>query len=98
MALRALGSSWISRVKRVLDAFPELAVQSELPALLARYFDLLVTWNERMDLTAARDADELVDLMVADAAMLAAQGITPGEQWFDIGAGAGAPGLVLALL
>ncbi len=54
-------------------------------------------WNRRIDLTAARDARELVDLMIADAAILA-QHISPGARVVDIGTGAGAPGLALSLL
>jgi 16S rRNA (guanine527-N7)-methyltransferase len=50
-----------------------------------------------MDLTAARSDAELVDLMLADAALLAAR-LTPGVQMVDVGTGAGAPGLGLALL
>jgi 16S rRNA (guanine527-N7)-methyltransferase len=60
------------------------------------YLDELVTWNARVDLTAARSAEELVDLTLADAWMLAHAG--PEGHWVDVGAGAGAPGLVLAVL
>lgn len=50
-----------------------------------------------MDLTAARSEAELVDLMVADALVLASR-IPTGARVIDVGAGAGAPGLALALL
>jgi 16S rRNA (guanine527-N7)-methyltransferase len=63
---------------------------------LSCYLDELVTWNARVDLTAARSAEELVDLSLADAWVLANAG--PDGQWVDVGAGAGAPGLVLAIL
>jgi 16S rRNA (guanine527-N7)-methyltransferase len=51
-----------------------------------------------MDLTAARSPDELVDLLLADAAQLAK--LTPDgpATWVDVGSGAGAPGLGIALL
>jgi 16S rRNA (guanine527-N7)-methyltransferase len=58
---------------------------------------LVRIWNERHDLTAARSNDELVDLFVADAAVLATTA-SPGERWVDVGTGAGAPGLPLAIL
>ncbi len=99
MALQALGSGWLPRVTRVLEALAPERLTSPSPGdALCRFLDLLVIWNQRMDLTAARDADELVDLMVADAAMLVTQGTEPGQHWVDIGSGAGAPGIALALL
>ena len=69
----------------------------ETEASLSRWLDLLVSWNARVDLTAARSADELVDLMVADAWMLASR-IDQGARVIDVGTGAGAPGLALAIL
>jgi len=50
-----------------------------------------------MDLTAARSSEELVDLMIADALVLASR-LPPSAQVVDVGSGAGAPGLALALL
>lgn len=66
-------------------------------AALEAWLDLVVAWNARIDLTAARDDDELVDLMVADAAALAPR-IPENARVVDVGSGAGAPGLALALL
>ncbi|HEU4404035.1 MAG TPA: RsmG family class I SAM-dependent methyltransferase [Polyangiaceae bacterium] len=67
------------------------------PEALAAWASLVVSWNARLDLTAARSAPELVDLLVADAAWLAAHA-PPGGRWVDVGSGAGAPGLGLGLL
>lgn len=67
-----------------------------LPGLL-RYLDLLMVWGKRHDLHAARSADELVDLSLPDAWMLACFA-GEGSSWADIGTGAGAPGLPLKLL
>jgi 16S rRNA (guanine527-N7)-methyltransferase len=64
---------------------------------LGRYLDLVMQWNARVDLTAARDALELVDLFVADAAMLALT-LDGTPDCVDVGTGAGAPGLPLKLL
>jgi 16S rRNA (guanine527-N7)-methyltransferase len=61
------------------------------------WLDLLVAWNARVDLTAARGPDELADLMLADALVLSSR-IPQGARVVDVGAGAGAPGLALALV
>lgn len=66
-------------------------------AAVSTYLDELVLWNRRMDLTAARSREELVDLTVADAAIVAAAS-ERGGTWIDVGSGAGAPGLILALI
>jgi 16S rRNA (guanine527-N7)-methyltransferase len=74
----------------------ERSAAPSFPAVVCRYLDELVVWNRRMDLTAARSPEELVDLAVADAAVIA--GASRGEGgWVDVGSGAGAPGLALAL-
>lgn len=65
--------------------------------LTIAYVQKLVEWNRALDLTAAKSAEERVDLFVADAAELATL-VEPGRRVVDIGTGAGAPGLVLALL
>lgn len=66
-------------------------------ARVRSFIELVRSFNAKMDLTAARSEDELLDLLVADAALLAAS-IEPGRSVVDVGAGAGAPGLCLALL
>ena len=63
---------------------------------LATWIELLCSWNARIDLTAARSGGELVDLMLADALALAPR-IAKGARLVDVGCGAGAPGLAIAL-
>ncbi len=63
---------------------------------IQRWLDLLREWNARMDLTAARGDDELFDLMLADAVTLSSH-VPQGARVVDVGCGAGAPGLALAL-
>lgn len=100
MALVALGSGWTERIRRVVDALSSTValptISDATVATIARLLDLVVVWNARTDLTAARGPDQLVDLYVADALVLAAHS-QPGK-WVDVGSGAGAPGLTLALL
>lgn len=64
---------------------------------MEQYLDSLMQWGKRHDLHAARSADELVDLSLPDAWVLACFA-DEGSSWSDIGTGAGAPGLPLKLL
>jgi 16S rRNA (guanine527-N7)-methyltransferase len=66
-------------------------------AALQVWLERLEEWNARIDLTAARSREELVDLMLADAIVLSTR-IPNGARVVDVGTGAGAPGLGLALL
>lgn len=91
--LKAPESGW--PVARVAEALG-VPLSKEGEAALLAWLDLLATWNTGMDLTAARSADELVDLMVADALVLSIR-IPEGASVIDVGTGAGAPGLALAL-
>jgi 16S rRNA (guanine527-N7)-methyltransferase len=61
----------------------------------SRFLELVVRWNKTHDLTAARSAEELVDLYLADAYVVAAA--TESGSWVDVGAGGGAPGVGVAL-
>jgi 16S rRNA (guanine527-N7)-methyltransferase len=100
MGLGRLGSGLASSIARVLSELGGVDAGGEERAvgLLARYLEHVTTWNERTDLTAARSPEELVDLFVADAAFLASRRTRPGSSWADVGSGAGAPGLPLAIL
>lgn len=104
-----LGKGWTQRLETVARALLPTD-EADLGARFARalpslcqYLDLLVEWNQRFDLTAARSEDELVDLTLADALVIVAgslvgQAASVGETWVDVGSGAGAPALPLALL
>ena len=74
-----------------------LAVPEAGRPAVQTWLDLLREWNERMDLTAARDDDELFDLMLADALALSSH-VPQKARVVDVGCGAGAPGLALALV
>jgi 16S rRNA (guanine527-N7)-methyltransferase len=64
---------------------------------LARWMEQLVDWNTRLDLTAARSTEELLDIMIVDALVLA-KNIDEGATVVDVGTGAGAPGVALAIV
>ncbi len=101
MSLVRLGPDWLPRIDRVLREAPASCGRSLVVPELARqqlvtWLDLVVAWGERVDLTAARDADTLVDLLLADAAVLASTDLTGSV--IDVGSGVGAPAIALAVL
>jgi 16S rRNA (guanine527-N7)-methyltransferase len=64
---------------------------------LERYRALLAEWNEKMNLVGPSALDTFWGRHAFDSAQLA--GLAPGARiWADLGAGAGFPGLVLAIL
>ncbi len=101
MSLTRLGNGWLTRIERVLQAVPASCGLSLEPPAAARaelvtWLDLVVAWSERVDLTAARDPDTLVDLLLADAALLASTDLSGSV--IDVGSGVGAPAIPLAIL
>jgi 16S rRNA (guanine527-N7)-methyltransferase len=101
MPLPRLGKGWIPRIERVLRDVPEscgrtLVVREPALDQLVSWLDLVVAWSERVDLTAAKDPDTLVDLLLADAALLACT--DPSGSVIDVGSGVGAPAIPLAIL
>ena len=83
-------------IQQAADAL-SVEISSSARAALGAWLDRLVEWNQKVDLTAARNTDELCDLMLADALVLARE-IPPGARVVDVGTGAGAPGLALAMI
>ena len=62
----------------------------------ARYYDLLVEGNQKMNLTAVLEPEEAVDRHFLDSIAPAVLGLLPeGVKMVDVGTGAGFPGLPL---
>src|SRR5512143_3687914 len=84
----------------IADVAAELGLAAPADSVaraLGAWLDALAEWNAKMDLTAAKDATALAWLMLGDAMMLAPK-IAQGASVVDVGTGAGAPGLALAIL
>jgi len=104
MPLSQLGSGWAPRLEALAKSALVAngsgvgqSLQHGLPDL-CNYLDLLVAWNQRLDLTAARTPDELVDLTLGDALVMASELGARPMRAVDVGSGAGAPALPLAIL
>ena len=82
------------------ELFPEHTWKEGTLGAFTTWFSLLLEWNRKINLTAARTDDELFDLFVADAVVLHRARIEVGLscRWLDVGSGAGAPGLAMAVL
>lgn len=66
-------------------------------AQLGQYVELLLHWNQKMNLTAVRDPKVLVELHLAEC-LRAAQRIPEGvETVLDFGSGAGLPGIPIQI-
>jgi 16S rRNA (guanine527-N7)-methyltransferase len=84
----------------VTDAASFAAVSGATPDQmrdLERYRELLVEWNQKMNLVGASTLDAFWSRHAWDSAQLLA--LAPQARvWADLGAGAGLPGVVLAVL
>jgi 16S rRNA (guanine527-N7)-methyltransferase len=85
-------------IERLAHAFRRPLLPAAVDTL-GRFVELVASWNRKLDLTAARETEALVEIMLADAFMLASDSIVPpGSRCVDVGSGAGAPAVPLALL
>jgi 16S rRNA (guanine527-N7)-methyltransferase len=65
---------------------------------LSKYLDLLLRWNERINLTAVRDADGIVERHFLDSLAVLPHLPAAAASLIDVGSGPGFPGAVVALL
>jgi 16S rRNA (guanine527-N7)-methyltransferase len=72
-------------------------VPRETLAKFDRYAELLAEWQQRMNLVGPSTLPLVWHRHFADSAQLLPI-VGPGKSWLDVGAGAGFPGLVVALL
>ncbi len=85
-----------SRTQRCAEELKRFGVPQTEKLVL--YMDLLLEWNEKINVTGAKNPEDLALKHIADAfgAWQALKG--PQRPIFDIGSGGGLPGLVLAIL
>ena len=88
------------------ETFYNLLAEQNLPLSdqqkkqFERYFELLVEWNEKINLTAITDKEEVYLKHFYDSIAPILQGLIPNEtiKLLDIGAGAGFPSLPMKIL
>ena len=75
----------------------------ESSAQLSKFRDLILLWNQRINLTGYRTAEEVEDLLIGESVLAAealqvADFVPRGTKVLDFGSGAGIPGLVWLIL
>ncbi|MCL2564512.1 MAG: 16S rRNA (guanine(527)-N(7))-methyltransferase RsmG [Defluviitaleaceae bacterium] len=74
-----------------------ILINRESAVQLEFYMDLLLSWNEKMNLTTITNREEIVVKHFLDSLMLLKFEEIKGQSLIDIGTGAGFPGLVLKI-
>ena len=87
------------------ELFEEYGVEisSSQVEMLDTYYELLVSWNEKINLTSITTYDDVVVKHFLDSALILSSSVdefslADGARVLDVGTGAGFPGLVLAIL
>jgi 16S rRNA (guanine527-N7)-methyltransferase len=83
------------QLRRGCDAL-EVDIDAAVQAALLDYLGLLVKWNRAYNLTAVRDPAQMVIRHLLDS--LAVAPYITGDRLIDVGAGAGLPGIPLAIV
>ena len=64
---------------------------------IEQYLQLLLKWNQKINLTAEKDPAEILKKHVFDSLQYV-RAIEPGFRMMDIGSGAGFPGILLKII
>jgi len=90
--------AFVEPVERLAQAF-DTSLSPEVGDALCRYLELVASWNEKIDLTAARTPEAMAEVLIADAFVLARPALIPaGSRILDVGTGAGGPAIALLLM
>ncbi len=86
----------VERVSALLEPFG-LSLSARQGEALLTYLDLLLRWNQKINLTALTEPDECVQRHFGESFCLS-KVIEPSGNLLDIGSGAGFPGLAIKVL
>lgn len=86
-----------TQFKKDLEAFQVKLTDEQIKQFI-RYYELLVEWNEFMNLTAITEYDEVMKKHFVDSlSLIKAFDVTKEVTVIDVGTGAGFPGLALKI-
>ncbi|HXE92067.1 MAG TPA: 16S rRNA (guanine(527)-N(7))-methyltransferase RsmG [Terriglobales bacterium] len=93
--LRAVHTAHISAL---LSPFIQALAPAQLQGI-STYIDVLLRWNQRVNLTAVRDPEQIVTRHFGESLFAARHLLTPADTStaIDVGSGAGFPGLPLKI-
>ena len=73
-------------------------VTDEQLSKFSLYYEMLIEWNEKMNLTSITDKEEVIYKHFLDSSALIKYCDISGKKILDVGTGAGFPGIVLKIL
>lgn len=79
----------------------EITISDKQEQQFQKYFNLLIEWNQRINLTSITDYEEVIWKHFIDSALLTKSSLYKDRERksvLDLGTGAGFPGIVLAIL
>ena len=79
----------------------DIIITDEQESLLKQYYELLIKWNKKVNLTSITEYEDVVWKHFLDSALIMKQDVWKQKteaSVLDVGTGAGFPGLVLAIL
>jgi 16S rRNA (guanine527-N7)-methyltransferase len=77
-------------------AIAGIALEDRLRSTLLTYYQLLLRWNTKVNLTALTNSDDAIDRLLLEP-VAAAQYLPRGSRLMDLGSGGGSPAIPLAL-
>lgn len=84
-------------MRYLANYFDQRGIDQSLVALFEQYFDMLVEWNEKFNLTAITDLEQVEQKHFVDS-LLGSDLIPEGSKICDVGSGAGFPSIPLAII
>jgi 16S rRNA (guanine527-N7)-methyltransferase len=81
-----------AKLRELVSALGEPPLTPDESKALVAFAALVASWNHRVDLTGAKTAKDLVEVLLADALVMRDRALVPeGARVLDVGTGVGAP-------
>ena len=85
-------------MEKLIEILSQNAVDMSTCQLFGKYYQMLIEWNEKINLTAITEETEVATKHFLDCiSIFKSEVITPGSKIIDIGTGAGFPGLPMKI-